>query len=111
VIGHHPRGRATNLGEVILKGTKSKLKVEQVEGHRASGFRASHGRAVFRCLAIERYRGDGNVHEERHPGKIEKIDAKYQFVAARKLYGKCVTIRGEAHRGGPEYTTRAVRSP
>ena len=60
-----PEGRATNMGEVILNGTKSKLECHD----RTSGLRNDrHGRTLFRRVAAQRRRRHGKLRQKRYGG-------------------------------------------
>ena len=88
-----PEGRATNLGEVILNGTKSKLNVTtelQAFGLIVTAepyFAVSQPSDV---VVMENFVRKDTV------GKIEEIDAKYELLQRGQYVGKCSSRRTEA---------------
>ena len=62
-VGDHARGRATNLGEVVLRGRSCRPAVH----HRSAVLRTDrHRRAVLRGHPAERRGGGGELRPQRH---------------------------------------------
>ena len=88
-----PEGRATNMGEVILNGTKSKLNVTTELQAFGTG---CHCRTVFRRVATKRRRRDGKLRQKRHGRQSRRDRCEIRALATRPVHRQRPAGRPEA---------------